>query len=75
MAYETPSASSTFNSTVFIEIEDYLDLKIKAIKSHVTQNIKNYMKADAIEGLAKFRGQQAMIFKPVEAFSVYKLIL
>ena len=74
LAYETPSASANFKPHAFINLENFLDLKNRAIQSHITPNKKNYMKIDAIEGLAKFRGQQSNLYMPVEAFEIYKLI-
>lgn len=72
-AYETPSSLMQFSPQVFIDISSVLNLKIKALKSHKSQEGKHYMRANAIRGLAIFRGLQANL-PAAEAFKVYRLI-
>ena len=74
LAYETPSTLSEFSPQVFIDISDTLPLKAKAIRSHFSQSRKKYMKVEAVEGLARFRGLQAGV-KAAEAFEVYRMML
>ena len=75
LAYETPSSLNSFKPDTFVDIEDTLKYKVKALQSHNTQEKKNYTKIEAIIGLAKFRGQQSNTYVPVEAFENYKYIL
>lgn len=74
LAYETPSTLAEFSPQVFIDISDVFSLKAKAIKSHLSQRRKGYMRAEAVRGLARFRGLQAGV-KAAEAFEVYRMIL
>ena len=74
LAYETPSTLAEFSPQVFIDISETLPLKIKSIRLHQSQRRKGYMKANAVRGLARFRGLQAGV-KAAEAFEVYRMIL
>jgi len=76
LAYETPSSDYNFKPQAFIDIKDYIDIKIEAVLKHKTQNEKEYMKVEAIKGLSMFRGQQLLNYSPVEAFEVirYKIL-
>jgi LmbE family N-acetylglucosaminyl deacetylase len=60
LAYETPSTTHEFMPTVFVDITDVFDLKIKSIEMHSTQ-IKRctFVKIANIKSVAKFRGSQA----------------
>jgi len=74
LAYETPSSLSEFSPQAFIDISETLSLKTRAIKLHQSQSKKSYAKAEAVRGLARFRGLQAAV-KAAEAFEVYRMIL
>ncbi len=73
-AYETPSTLANFSPQGFVDISTTIESKIKAIKSHKSQKYKHYMKAEAILGLAKFRGLQAGL-SAAEAFEIYRFII
>ncbi|OGI12559.1 hypothetical protein A3K64_01485 [Candidatus Micrarchaeota archaeon RBG_16_36_9] len=74
--YENPTVfSNHFNPNVFVDISDTINDKLKALNSHVSQNIKPYMDVSAIEGLAKFRGFQTRLkLKFAEGFQVFRHI-
>lgn len=59
-AYESPSTRPSFSPQSFITFDrEILDRKIRAIRSHETQSEKDALDAEAMEGLARFRGRQA----------------
>jgi len=59
LCFESPSATRKFNPAVFIDIEDYLDVKIHAVAQHRNQMGKPYMSEENVRGIAAFRGNQA----------------
>lgn len=73
-AYELPWNNIMFNTDGFYEIsENYLDLKIKALKCYESQSGKDYMQADFIKSLAKVRGVQIGV-NYAESFEVIRWI-
>lgn len=74
LAFESPSTRSSFEPQYYVPLSDsQLDLKIEAIRTHESQREKKYIEADAMEGLARFRGQQAGT-KYAEAFQVVRIV-
>jgi LmbE family N-acetylglucosaminyl deacetylase len=63
LCYESPSATSDFRPTVFVEIEDYVEVKSHAVAAHVDQRDKPYMTAERVRALATYRGGQAKVPK------------
>lgn len=60
LAFETPSTRSSFTPQYYSTVsKEFLDRKIEAIQSHKSQKEKKYLEAEAMEGLARFRGRQA----------------
>ena len=55
-AYETPSTSRNFAPNFFVDITDYIDLKLKAVKIHSTQGGKGYMADRAVKGSCPIQG-------------------
>ena len=73
-AYESPSTRSSFAPQHFIPFgEEILQKKIDAIRTHESQKKKKYLEADAMEGLARFRGRQANA-KYAESFQVVRAV-
>ena len=72
--YETPSTAQTFLPTIYSDISDTIELKIKAIKLFASQDEKIYVNPDAIKGLAKYRGYTSGS-KYAEGFDVSKYYL
>ena len=76
LAYETLSETDLgegFFPNVFIDISNFLDLKIKAMKIYQSE-VKSFpfpRSAEAIKALAKFRGSSSG-FKAAEAFKLIK---
>ena len=74
LAYESPSTRSSFAPQYFVPFsESVLEKKIEAIKTHESQSGKQYLEADAMRGLARFRGQQASS-KYAESFQVVRIV-
>lgn len=70
-SYESPLTHPNFNPQHFVDITNVMHLKIKALKNFGSQGKKDYIKAVAVEGLAKFRGFQAGV-RYAEAFEVVR---
>ncbi len=74
LCYESPSATRKFSPAVFIDIADYLGVKINAVAQHRNQKGKPYMSEENVRGIAAFRGNQAKTqyaegFEPVRLLS------
>jgi LmbE family N-acetylglucosaminyl deacetylase len=72
--YESPSTAQSFLPTVFSDISDTLDYKIKAVKFFASQHDKYYVDPEAIKGLAVYRGYISGS-KYAEAFEVSKFYI
>lgn len=60
LAFESPSTRSSFNPQYYSAFsEGPLEQKIEAIRTHESQREKKYLEAEAMKGLARFRGRQA----------------
>ncbi len=78
LLYESPSVSLEFTPRVFVDITDFFDVKIQALRLHETQNDKYYVRTEAIAGLAEYRAFQAGMLtthnhSKAEAFDLAKL--
>lgn len=74
--YQTPSSSRSFDPKVFVDITDYIDTKIEAVRIHKSQGGNVYMADKAVRGLAEFLGFQ--IYKGgrcYEGFEVHQIII
>lgn len=60
LAFESPSTRPSFEPQHYIPVpSDVLELKVESIRTHQSQSKKKYLEAEAMEGLARFRGRQA----------------
>jgi len=73
-SYESPSIYPNFSPQLYVNIEETLGLKLRAIKSYSSQNNKFYVHSKAIKGLAVFRGLQVGL-KYAEAFETVRMIM
>ena len=73
ICYEDVSTEPQFVPNYFVDITDYIDDKIQAIKSHRTQRGKSYMNPENIRGRAAHRGLQVGV-KFAEAFICVKFV-
>ena len=73
LAFEAPSTRSSFAPQYYNSVpEDVIEGKIEAIRSHESQQEKKYLEAEAMKGLARFRGRQANSTY-AEAFQVIRI--
>jgi LmbE family N-acetylglucosaminyl deacetylase len=71
--YETPSTLNGFEPRVYVDVTESIEVKLKALACHHSQEEKRYMEDEAVRGLAKFRAYQGgMHDKLVEAFEVVR---
>lgn len=74
-SYESPSVIYPFNPHVFVDVTKTFQVKIDAIKKHVSQQDKIYMRLEAIQGLAKFRAYQCGLTNRLcESFEVQRIV-
>lgn len=74
-AYETPSTSRNFAPNYFVDITDFIELKIQAVKIHNSQGGKGYMADRAVRGLAQYRAFDILLNdRYVEGFDAIKVI-
>jgi LmbE family N-acetylglucosaminyl deacetylase len=73
LCFESPSVTRAFNPSFYVDIEEHLDVKIRAVEQHQDQLGKPYMTADRISSLAHFRGAQAKR-KAAEGFEPVRLL-
>lgn len=73
MSFESPSTRSSFAPQYYSPLsEAVLNRKIEAIRAHESQSEKKYLEAEAMRGLARFRGRQANT-RYAEAFQVIRI--
>ncbi|MGH3095013.1 MAG: PIG-L deacetylase family protein [Streptosporangiales bacterium] len=71
LCFESPSADAQFTPQYFVDIGDYVDVKIDSVKAHHDQAGKPYMSPEHLRGLATFRGSQAKV-RHAEGFEVLR---
>ncbi|AKJ38927.1 LmbE family protein [Methanosarcina barkeri CM1] len=74
LCYESPSTTQDFQPNVFINIEQYVDIKIESIQKHKDQNKKKYVQPEQVYGKAIFRGAQAKLGE-AEGFEAIRINL
>jgi len=73
LAFESPSTRSSFDPQYYNSLsEEFLERKIEAIRTHESQSEKKYLEAEAMKGLARFRGRQSNT-RYAEAFQVIRI--
>jgi LmbE family N-acetylglucosaminyl deacetylase len=73
LCYESPSVTQDFHPTYFIDVDKYVEVKVKAIREHWNQRKKPYMKPDLVRGKLAFRGAQAKV-NYAEGFEVARMV-
>jgi LmbE family N-acetylglucosaminyl deacetylase len=73
LCYESPSITQDFRPTYFVDVCDYVEVKVEAIHQHWNQKSKPYMDADLVRSKLVFRGGQAKL-KYAEGFEVARMI-
>jgi LmbE family N-acetylglucosaminyl deacetylase len=69
--YESPSVTPEFSPTLFIDVNDYLDVKIEVIREHWDRQPRPHMQPERVRGTAIFRGGQGKL-RSAEAFEVIR---
>lgn len=52
--YQSPSSTIDYRPDQFVNIEDYLDTKLKLLAAHVSQAHRSYMQEDAVRAAARY---------------------
>lgn len=73
LCFESPSVGKDFSPGFFVDVENYTDVKVEAIKLHADQRNKPYMTRTRIESMANFRGNQVKQQR-AEGFEVMRLV-
>jgi len=73
LCFESPSVTSEFSPSYFVDISDYIDAKIAAVQRHKDQAGKPYMGSKVLRGAAVFRGGQART-SHAEGFEVIRAL-
>jgi LmbE family N-acetylglucosaminyl deacetylase len=73
LAYETPSSYPNFVPIIFEQVDDFMELKVAALKMHGSQESRLYMQEHKIRSAAHFRGVQVDLGQ-TEGFIPYKLV-
>lgn len=73
--YQSPSTTIDFKPNVYIDISDYIETKLKAVKIHTSQSWKIYMADRAVKWLAEYRAFDVLKNdKYFEAFELFRSI-
>jgi LmbE family N-acetylglucosaminyl deacetylase len=72
-SYESPDSYPNFLPQYYVQVSDTISTKLRALKQFDSQQNKRFFEADAIKGLAKFRGYQVGV-PYAEAFEVVRII-
>lgn len=73
LCYESPSATGEFAPTFFVDIGDYIDVKVESVKEHWDQRDKPYVHSERLYGVALFRGSQAKT-RYAEGFEAVRIL-
>jgi len=71
--FESPSLYLDFKPNYYIDVSNFIYQKAKILNKFNTQNGKDFMKINAIQGLAQFRGLASSV-KYAEAFEAIKIL-
>lgn len=74
LSYETPSSYPNFRPTIYEQIGQDLETKVRALLCHESQGDRLYMQEEKIRAAAHFRGAQVDL-GPSEGFIPYKMVL
>lgn len=72
LCYESPSATRDFSPDLFVDVSDYVDIKLRSVELHRDQRGKPYMDGAQLRATARFRGRQART-GAAEGFEVVRL--
>ncbi len=73
LCYESPSATPDYRPEYFVDVADYVDVKVEAIREHWDQRKKAYVKPEKVRAVLAFRGEQARI-DFAEGFEIVRML-
>ncbi|MBV8992457.1 MAG: PIG-L family deacetylase, partial [Pseudonocardiales bacterium] len=73
LSYESPSVTEHFVPRWFVDIDQYIDVKVAAVMAHRDQASKPYLSKKHLRAVAVVRGAQARI-RYAEGFEVVRLL-
>jgi LmbE family N-acetylglucosaminyl deacetylase len=73
LCYESPSVTQDFRPTFYVNVNNYVQVKIESVRIHWDQRDKPYMKEEQIRGKLAFRGGQAKVGY-AEGFEVVRML-
>lgn len=73
LAYESPSATNDFTPNYFVDVGEYVGVKVEAVRRHRGQRGKRYTTARAVQDRLAFRGDQARVAH-AEGFEVVRML-
>ena len=74
-SYETPVTPNNFLPTMFVDITKNFEKKMSCVNSHITQEIRYYVKNNSVTNMNSFRALNAGFpDRKFEAFEVNKII-
>ncbi len=73
LCYESPSSTREFDPSFFVDLSEYVNVKVHAVEQHKDQLNKPYMGPDHVRGIAAFRGSQAKM-RFAEGFEIVRLV-
>lgn len=73
LCYESPSVTVDFRPEYFVDVADYVDVKVEAIREHWDQRKKAYVKQEKVRSKLAFRGEQARV-DFAEGFEVIRMV-
>lgn len=73
ICFESPSVTKEFSPDIFVDVEDYVQVKVESVLAHRNQAGKPYMMPDVVEGIVTFRGRQAKLSR-AEGFETVRLL-
>lgn len=72
LCYESPSVTRDFCPDFFVDVSEYVDVKVRAVELHRDQRGKPYMDGGQLRAMASFRGRQART-GAAEGFEIARL--
>ena len=73
LSYESPSLYLDFKPNYYIDITDFIQQKTKILAKFKTQDGKDFIKINAIQGLAQYRGLASSV-RFAEAFDAIRIL-
>ncbi|WP_313342132.1 PIG-L deacetylase family protein [Stenotrophomonas sp.] len=74
LCYETPSSLPRFMPDIYEDISSQMEVKLRALRAHASQQHRHYMGEAHVRCLAQFRGQQVGL-GPCEGFVPHRMVL